>query len=180
MDEPKFCIPIPLDRKEIHVINTADLLDANPDLPCLGGRYLQFGGREVFSGLVRTVVCPDDNTMLGRMIEEPGEGRVLVADARGSLRCATIGDRLAEIAQRNGWAGIVVEGAVRDVAALRKLDLGIRALGSTPRRNLKLGGGESDVPVALGGVVISPGDQLWSDEDGIVVAPVGFDVVLPG
>ena len=154
------------------MISTADLLDENPELECMTDHFYQYGGLEAFAGEVRTVVCPDDNVLLRQLVEEPGHGGVIVVDACGTLGHAAIGSRLAEIAMRNGWNGLVVNGAVRDVAALRRIKLGIKALGSNPRRNPKRGGGALDVPVAVGGVVVSPGDFLWSDADGVVLSPV--------
>ena len=107
--------------------------------------------------------------VLRRRLAEPGEGRVLVVDGGGSLRVALMGDRVGTAAVENGWSGVVINGCVRDVSALRGLDLGIAAIGSTPRPSGKGGAGEVDVPVTFGDVTFHPGDLLVSDEDGIVV-----------
>jgi len=127
-------------------------------------------GRAVFSGAVETVRCLEDNALVKKVLAAPGSGRVLVVDGGGSLRTALMGDVIAASAVVNGWAGVVINGAVRDVVALRELDLGVKALGSNPRKSAKDGGGEVGVPVAFGGVEFRPGAWLYADEDGIVVA----------
>lgn len=118
---------------------------------------------------MRTVRCADDNVLVRGLLEEPGEGRVLVVDGGGSLHTALVGDIVAGLAVANGWAGLVLNAAVRDVAALARLPLGICALGSNPRKSAKTGAGEVDVPVRFGGVTFTPGDVLLADEDGILL-----------
>ncbi|GIX09100.1 ribonuclease E activity regulator RraA [Elioraea sp.] len=134
-----------------------------------------FGGRIAFRGPVRTVRCRGDNTPVRAALAEPGGGAVLVVDAAGLLDCALIGDRLAAEAARLGWAGIVVNGAVRDVVSLRDIPLGLKALGPCPRPSAKGTPGERDVPVAFGGAAIAPGDWLYADADGVVVAARRLD-----
>jgi regulator of ribonuclease activity A len=107
------------------------------------------------------------------VLSEPGEGRVLVVDGGGSLHTALMGELIAGLAVENGWSGAIINGAVRDVATLRTLDLGIKALGSNPRKSTKTGAGERDVPVEFGGVTFTPGDEVFSDDDGIVVLAAG-------
>ncbi|MDX3102279.1 ribonuclease E activity regulator RraA [Nonomuraea angiospora] len=149
---------------------TADLYDERGDqLDSCDLQLRQYGGRRAFSGTVVTVRCHEDNVLLKSVLSEPGEGRVLVVDGGGSLRAALMGDVIAGMAVANGWAGVVINGAVRDVAALRELDLGVKALGSNPRRSAKAGGGERDVPVTFGGATFRPGAELFSDDDGILV-----------
>ena len=132
-------------------------------------QFRQFGGVQAFSGAVSTVRCYEDNVLLKQQISTPGEGRVLVVDAGGSMRCALVGDIIAGIGVEQGWAGIVLHGCVRDVAALRELPIGVKALGTNPRRSEKRGEGAIDVPVTFGEVTFRPGAMLHSDEDGIVV-----------
>jgi len=152
------------------VTPTADLVDEHGDRAAVCGLELrQFGGAKAFAGEIRTVRCHEDNVLVKELVSETGRGCVLVVDGGGSLRVALVGDMLAGLALANGWAGLVVHGGVRDVAALRELDLGIKALGSNPRRSAKDGGGEVDVPVTFGGVTFRPGAMLYSDDDGIVV-----------
>lgn len=151
---------------------TADLVDEHGDAVHSCDLQLRsYGGRARFSGPVRTVRCREDNALVKSVLAGPGAGAVLVVDGGGSLHTALVGDLIAGSAVRNGWAGIVVHGAVRDTAAIAGLDLGVKALGSNPRRSAKTGSGEPDVPVAFGGVVFRPGDQLWADEDGVLVLP---------
>src|SRR3954471_7849121 len=151
---------------------TADLYDEHGDaLGSCETQFRSFGGHRAFSGPAVTVRCSEDNVVLKSVISGPGDGRVLLVDGGGSLHRALMGDIIAGIAVDNGWAGIVVHGAVRDTAVLAGLPLGIKALGSNPRKSTKTGAGQRDVPVTFGGATFSPGDQLWSDEDGIVVLP---------
>ena len=153
---------------------TADLVDAHGDgVDSCDTQLRSYGGRSRFSGRVRTVRCSHDNALVKRVLAEPGEGRVLVVDGGGSLHTALMGDLIAAGAVTNGWAGVVINGAVRDTVALAGLDLGIRALGSNPRKSAKDGVGDVDVPVEFGGVVFRPGAQLWADEDGVLVLREG-------
>jgi len=149
---------------------TADLVDAyGPELRVCDIQFRQFGGLRIFSGPVRTVSCHEDNGLLRDLLRTPGSGGVLVVDGGGSLRTALVGDLIAGAAQANGWAGLVVHGAVRDSAALCRLDLGIKALGTIPRKSGKTGAGGVDVPVTFGHVTFQPGDMLHADDDGIVL-----------
>lgn len=151
-------------------ISTADLYDERgAELDCCELQFLNLGGREAFSGPIRTVRCFEDNSVARELLATPGDGAVLVIDGRGSTAVALMGDMVAESAVANGWAGVIINGAVRDRAALAKLDLGIRALGSNPRKSEKHGIGQTDVPVVFGGCVFTPGKQVWSDIDGILV-----------
>ncbi|WP_067177681.1 ribonuclease E activity regulator RraA [Microtetraspora niveoalba] len=151
-------------------IVTADLYDERgAELDSCDLQLRQYGGRRAFHGTIATVRCHEDNALLKAVVSEPGEGRVLVVDGGGSLHAALMGDMIAGIAVARGWAGVVINGAVRDVAALRELDLGVKALGSNPRKSAKNGTGDRDVPVTFGGVVFRPGAELFSDDDGILV-----------
>jgi regulator of ribonuclease activity A len=132
-------------------------------------QFRDLGGHRRFHGAVRTVRCHEDNALLRSVLSAPGAGAVLVVDGGGSLGTALVGDVIAGLAAANGWAGLVVHGAVRDSAALAALPLGVKALGTNPRKSAKTGAGEVDVPVDLGGVTATPGDRLWADEDGVLV-----------
>jgi regulator of ribonuclease activity A len=150
---------------------TADLIDRYGDsLQSCDLQFRQFGGRSRFAGRIRTVRCHQDNVLIRGVLSEPGDGQVLVVDGGGSLHTSLVGDLVAGLGQGNGWAGLVINGAVRDVVALGQLDIGVKALGSNPRKSAKAGAGEVDVPVSFGGVQFQPGAHLYSDEDGIVVA----------
>lgn len=129
-----------------------------------------FGGIIAFGGPVHTIRAYEDNSLVRAALSEPGQGRVLVVDGGGSLKRAMLGDELAALAVKNDWEGIVLFGCVRDSAALAELEIGIKALGTCPRKTDKSGQGLRDVPVRIGGVDIRPGDYLYADEDGIVVS----------
>lgn len=152
---------------------TADLVDelvaADEEVRSCDLQLRSYGGVTRFSGPVRTVRCHEDNALLKRLLGTPGAGAVLVVDGGGSLHTALTGDLIARSAAENGWAGLIVNGGVRDVATLRELPLGIRAIGSNPRKSAKTGAGELDVPVSFGGVTFAPGDTVYADEDGIIV-----------
>ncbi len=153
-------------------ISVADLCDANEDeIEVCELQFRDFGGRVAFAGPIRTVRCHEDNSLVKATLAEPGEGCVLVVDGGGSLHRALVGDVLGADAVKNGWAGIVVHGAVRDSSVLATLDIGIKALGTHPMRSVKRGEGVVDTPVAFGGVVFVPGDRLVADEDGVAILP---------
>jgi regulator of ribonuclease activity A len=156
-------------------VKTTDLLDEHPEAHSCETQFRSLGRRRAFHGRIRTIRCLEDNALVKRMVSQPGNGHVLVVDGGGSLRTALMGDVLAGLAAKNGWAGVVIHGAVRDVAAIAETDLGLKALGVNPRRSAKTGTGEVDVPVDFGGVTFVPGHWLYSDEDGVVIAeqPLG-------
>ncbi|AWI53814.1 ribonuclease [Aquabacterium olei] len=131
--------------------------------------FKDYGGRIKFAGPVSTVKCFEDNTLVKAAVDSPGQGRVLVVDGGGSLRRALVGGNLGKAAARNGWAGVVVYGCVRDSAELAACDVGIRALALMPLPTEKRNEGQTDVAVQIEGVWIRPGDWLYADEDGIVV-----------
>jgi len=149
---------------------TADLCDEHPSLASCELQLRSWGRRTAFHGPIRTVRCFEDNVLLKAALSRPSAGEVLVVDGGGSLRTALIGDVIATLGMRNGWAGVVIHGAVRDVLALERLEFGVKALGSNPRKSAKSGRGEPDVPVTFGGITFTPGHELYSDEDGIVVS----------
>jgi regulator of ribonuclease activity A len=152
------------------VTSTSDLWDAHADRAIVCELQLrQFGGVTAFSGEIATVRCLEDNVLVKQRVAESGNGRVLVVDGGGSLRCALVGDNVAGLALENGWAGLVINGCVRDVEALGRLAIGVKALGSNPRPSGKVGTGELDVPVSFGGATFTPGATLHSDADGILV-----------
>ena len=151
-------------------VPTADLVDEiGADVRSCDLQFRDLGGRVEFCGPVATVRCFQDNALLKSVLGEPGEGRVLVVDGGGSLHTALVGDVIAGLGRDNGWAGVVVHGAIRDAKMLGGMDFGCKALGTNPRKSTKTGEGERDVTVAFGGVEFSPGDVLYADADGIVV-----------
>ena len=155
-------------------ISTAELYDERGDrLRSVSLQFQNLGGMSGFTGPVRTVRCFQDNALLKSILSTPGDGGVLVVDGNGSLHTALVGDIIAGLAAEHGWSGVIVHGAVRDAAALRTIDVGIKALGTNPRKGTKTGEGERDVEVSFGGVTFVPGEIAYADEDGIVV--VGDD-----
>ncbi len=156
---------------------TCDLSDAHEAsarVPQLAWR--DFGGRVRFAGPIATVKCFEDNSRIKELAATPGAGRVLVVDGGGSLRYALVGDMIGAEFQRNGWAGLVIWGVVRDTAELGRLDLGIKAVGSIPRRSVRRGEGVADIELTFGGVTWRPGDVLFADEDGVVLLDPGTPI----
>jgi regulator of ribonuclease activity A len=152
-------------------IATTDLCDSHPDLVrVVDPIFRDFGGATAFAGPVTTLKLFEDNSLVREVLEGPGDGRVLVVDGGGSLRCALVGGNLAALGARNGWSGIVVFGAVRDARELRAASIGIKALATHPRKSDKRGVGARDVPVTFGGVTFRPSEHVYADDDGIVVA----------
>jgi regulator of ribonuclease activity A len=150
---------------------TADLCDAHGEaLQICEPVFSAYGGRHAFAGPASTVRCFEDNTRVKEAVEGPGGGRVLVVDGGGSRRRALFGGNLGAAAVKNGWAGVIIHGCIRDSAELAPMPLGIRALGTMPLRSEKRGEGERDVPVRFAGVTFRPGDWVYVDEDGVVVS----------
>lgn len=149
---------------------TADLVDTlGGDVRSCDVQFRSYGGRERFSGPARTLRCHQDNALVKRTLSEPGDGAVLVVDGGASLHTALVGDVIAGLAVSNNWSGLLLPGAVRDVLALGELPLGIKALGSNPRKSAKAAVGEVDVPVTIGNVEVAPGEWVFSDPDGVLV-----------
>lgn len=152
--------------------STSDLYDQYGErLRVLPQMFQDFGGRARFSGEVVTVRCFEDNSRVKELMSSPGAGKVLLVDGGGSLRCALLGDLIAAEGVAHGWEGVVIHGCVRDRIALKSLALGVRALGSTPRKSVRRGEGQSQIVVDIGGIACHPGDRLVADEDGIVLLP---------
>jgi len=150
---------------------TADLYDQYGDrLQVVEPLFRHFGVKPSFFGPIATVKVFEDNSLVRAELETPGQNRVLVVDGGGSLRCALVGDLLAELAINNGWAGLLVFGCIRDSATINKMDIGIKALNTNPAKSLKLGAGQRDLPVKFAQTTFTPGAFLYADEDGIVVA----------
>ncbi|OYD84079.1 ribonuclease E activity regulator RraA [Azospirillum brasilense] len=137
--------------------------------------FRDFGRRCKFSGAAVTVKCFEDNSRVKEVLGTPGQGKVLVVDGGGGLRAALMGDLIAKDAVKNGWEGVVIHGCVRDAAVLATLDLGIKALAAIPRKTVRNGEGQKDLPVTLAGIRVNPGDLVFADEDGVLVlSPEAF------
>ncbi len=148
---------------------TADLMDDHPEYQVAMPALRAFGAIPGFRGPIQTVVAPEDNTLVRAQLESPGDGRVLVVDGLGSLRCALVGDNLAQLGVDNGWAGIVINGCIRDSAVIDTMPIGVRALATNPRKSVKRDQGIVGQPVHFLGVTWQPGAMLWADQDGVVV-----------
>ncbi|KAL9225861.1 hypothetical protein vseg_001740 [Gypsophila vaccaria] len=159
------------------MVATTDICDANSallttgELKVLYPLFKPYGRRHAFNGPVVTVRVFEDNVIVRELLESTGhQGKVLVVDGGGSMRCALLGGNLGQIAQNNGWVGIVVNGCVRDVDEINECEIGVWALGTSPVKSRKVGLGEKHVSVGFGGCLIHDGDWLWADNDGILVS----------
>ncbi|WP_422648505.1 ribonuclease E activity regulator RraA [Cupriavidus sp. H18C1] len=157
---------------------TTDLCDdhearlADGSLRVLTPGWQAFGKRARFAGPAMTLKVFEDNSLVREALESPGQGRVLVVDAGGSARCALVGGNLGQLGEKNGWAGIVLNGYVRDTVELNDCDIGIRALGVHPRKSEKRNSGQRDVALQMPGAVVRPGNWIYVDEDGVLVSDV--------
>lgn len=150
---------------------TTDLCDANEGrVRVVDPIFKSFGRNIRFGGPIATVKVFEDNVLVREALAETGGGRVLVVDGGGSLRCALVGGLIAELAVKNGWSGIVVYGCVRDADEINASAIGVRALNTHPQKSVKKGAGERNIPLTFGGVTFTPGDYLYADEDGVIVA----------
>jgi regulator of ribonuclease activity A len=150
---------------------TADLCDQfENEVEICDPLFRDFGGRSAFAGRIATIKCFEDNSLVRTLVGEAGDGRVLVIDAGGSTRRAVLGDLLAQKAAQNGWSGVLVYGCIRDSAEIGGMQLGVKALAMHPLKTDKRGEGQRDIAVRFAGVVFRPGDWLYADQDGVIVA----------
>ena len=150
---------------------TADLYDEyEENLQIATPMFNDYGGNKQFSGPASTVKVFEDNSLVRAALEEPGQGKVLVVEGGASLRCALLGDMLAELGVKNNWVGVIVYGCIRDSAMIAKMNIGVKALNTNPRKSVKKGAGDRDVSVTFADVTINPGDYIYADEDGVVVS----------
>lgn len=152
-------------------MKTADLYDSHEEnLQICNPGYRHYGGKRVFHGPIATLKCFEDNSLVRELLGQPGEGRVLVIDGGGSLRCALLGDLLAQRAVDNGWTGVVVHGCIRDSAEIAEMPLGVMALATNPRKSVKKGAGEAGRAVRFSGVTFRQGEWIYADDDGVVLS----------
>ncbi len=158
-------------------LSTPDLCDRHPDRiqVVTGLNWQSYGGRSTFSGSIETVKCFEDNSRIKEVLATPGEGRVLVVDGGGSLRHALIGDMIAAGALEQGWAGIIIHGACRDVEVLAGIDFGVFALGCVPIKSVRRGEGQLGIPICFGGVKFQPGQHVYADANGVIVSDQKLD-----
>ena len=151
---------------------TPDLCDQYPDLvEVVEPLFSNFGGRIAFGGVIVTVKCFEDNSLVKEVLAEPGHGKVLVVDGGASMRRALMGDMIAENAVKNGWEGVVIYGCIRDVDVIMSLDLGVQAINTVPMKTDKRGEGQRDIAVTFGGVTFKPGAFIYADNNGVIVSP---------
>ena len=154
--------------------NTADLCDAADEsgtaIKVAAPIFFNFGGAARFAGKIETIHCRDDNSLVRAALSENGEGKVLVVDNGGSMKCAVLGGNLAEMGVKNGWTGAIVNGCVRDSLELRDIAFGILALAKHPRRSVKRGEGERGKPANFAGVDFPPEHFVYADSDGVIVS----------
>ena len=155
-------------------LKTSDLCDACDAALACSLQFRGWGTRRAFAGTIRTIRCHEDIGLMRDVVSQPGNGNVLVIDGGGSLARALFGDVMAATASRNGWAGLVINGAIRDGVEIDAMDIGVKALGTVPRRGERTGAGEIDLPVSFGGVTFTPGRRLVADDDGVIVLPDGL------
>ncbi|WIM69254.1 ribonuclease E activity regulator RraA [Corynebacterium suedekumii] len=154
----------------ITFIPTADLVDIiGEDVRSCDTQFGDFGGVTEFCGPITTIRCFQDNGLVKKTLNSPGNGGVLVVDGDESVHTALMGDLIAAAGVENGWSGVVIRGAIRDSAVVATMNFGTKALGTNPRKSAKDGAGEKDVTVSFGGVDFVPGHILYADSDGIVV-----------
>lgn len=154
-------------------LKTSDLCDACDEAQACALPLRGWGRRRAFAGTIRTIRCHEDIALMREAVNRPGHGQVLVIDGGGSIARAIFGDVMAALASRNGWAGLVINGAIRDGVEIDGMDIGVKALGTVPKRGQRTGAGEVDVPVSFGGISFTPGRRLVADEDGVIVLPEG-------
>ncbi|MFB3123994.1 MAG: ribonuclease E activity regulator RraA [Woeseiaceae bacterium] len=152
-------------------IMTADLCDEYAaDIQVAEPVFQIYGSRRSFCGQVVTLRVFEDNPLVRSALEEAGNGQVLVVDGGASRRCALLGGDIARLAAENGWSGVIINGCIRDRLEIDALDIGVRALDTCPRKSRKQGLGERDVALCFAGIDVTPGDYIFSDEDGVVVS----------
>jgi len=152
-------------------ISTPDICDAyEAKVNVLDPVFRSYGARSSFYGEAVTIKCFEDNSVVKQLVDTPGEGRVIVMDGGGSLRKAILGDMLAEKAARNGWAGLVIYGCIRDCNEIAQINIGVKALNTHPMKTEKRGLGDLNVDVCFAGQTISAGNWIYADNNGILIS----------
>ena len=153
-------------------LKTTDLCDAHPNKVRVAEPigWNDYGAVSLFNGIIHTVKCFEDNSLVRTALEQNGEGKVLVVDGGGSMRCALLGDMLGELAVKNKWNGIIIYGCIRDSKAMSELAVGVKALDTIPLKSNKRNEGQENIPVRFAGVDFIPGEFVYTDEDGIIVS----------
>ena len=156
--------------------STPDLSDENPDAQALAPILQNLGGKKVFWGKIETLKCPDDNSYVKELLNSDGDGKVLVVDADGISTVALLGDMIAEAGVRNNWSGIVINGYVRDIDILSKLDIGVQAIGTMPVKSEKKNQGQVGIDISFGGLTFSSGDYVYADNNGLLLSKLELNL----
>ena len=156
--------------------STPDLSDENPNAQALAPILQNLGGKKVFWGKIETLKCPDDNSYVKELLNSDGDGKVLVVDADGISTVALLGDMIAEAGVRNNWSGIVINGYVRDIDILSKLDIGVQAIGTMPVRSEKKNQGQVGIDISFGGLTFSSGDYVYADNNGLLLSKLELNL----
>ena len=156
--------------------STPDLSDENPESQALSPILKNLGGKKVFWGKIETLKCPDDNSYVKELLNSDGDGRVLVVDADGISTVALLGDMIAEAGVRNNWNGIVINGYVRDIDIVSKLDIGVQAIGTMPVRSEKKNQGQVGIDISFGGLTFSSGDYVYADNNGLLLSKLELNL----
>ena len=156
--------------------STPDLSDENPDAQALAPILQNLGGKKVFWGKIETLKCPDDNSYVKELLNSDGDGKVLVVDADGISTVALLGDMIAEAGVRNNWSGIEINGYVRDIDILSKLDIGVQAIGTMPVRSEKKNQGQVGIDISFGGLTFSSGDYVYADNNGLLLSKLELNL----
>ncbi|WP_322971208.1 ribonuclease E activity regulator RraA [Faecalibacter sp. LW9] len=153
-------------------IKTADLCDDYIDelKVALPIGFNNYGGKKAFHGEIVTIKCLDNNPLVRATLSENGKGKVLVVDGEASKKCALAGDNIAQLAFENEWAGIIINGCIRDSEAIGRIAIGVKALYTNPIKSGKLEVGKINIPITFANVTFYPGEYVYSDEDGIVIS----------
>lgn len=150
---------------------TADLYDRySKQVQVATGGFCDYGGIYAFSGIIATVQCFEDNSLVRASLEKPGHGHVLLVDGGQSRRCALLGDQLAQLAYNNGWSGLIINGCIRDSEIIKKIAIGVKALATCPAKSDKKNLGQTDVPLHFAGLRFTPGHYVYADRDGVLIA----------
>ena len=153
------------------MFTTADLWDEHHEhLSCVDSIFHSFGNKKTFSGKITTLKLFEDNSLVRKQLESDGKGKVLVIDGEASLRCALVGDKLAELAIKNKWEGIIVNGCIRDSSLINQMDIAIKAINTSPVKSIKRNIGKINIPVNFSGVAFIPGQFVYSDNDGVLIS----------
>jgi regulator of ribonuclease activity A len=156
--------------------STPDISDKFPELKFINIQFRNFGSSKFFFGEIVTAMCPEDNSKIKKILDEPGNQKVLVVDGQASFKVALLGDMIAESAFKNNWAGVIINGCVRDIEILKTIDIGIQAIGAVPKKSEKLDKGSLREDIRIADIRISNGNWVYADENGVLISEEKLDL----